>query len=213
MPEGSGRRLPVYVVLDTSGSMSGEAIEAVRQGLRILITDLKTSPATMETAYVSVITFSSTAQQVVPLTDVNIFTEPTLDASGSTSLGEALKLLNQCIDKEVHKNIAGQQKGDYKPLVVIMTDGQPTDSWEAAADQLKARRLGNIIALAAGPGADENPLKRITEIVFRIEHISADQLKQFFKVVSQSAKVQSVKQDPNAPLTLPPPPPGITVVP
>ena len=55
------RRLPVYLLLDTSGSMHGEPIEAVKNGVQTLLTTLKQDPYALETAYVSVITFDSTA--------------------------------------------------------------------------------------------------------------------------------------------------------
>ena len=35
------RRLPVYLLLDCSGSMSGEPIEAVKQGIKALLSELK----------------------------------------------------------------------------------------------------------------------------------------------------------------------------
>ncbi|MGH8473151.1 MAG: VWA domain-containing protein, partial [Gammaproteobacteria bacterium] len=63
------RRLPVYLVLDTSGSMSGEPIEAVKNGVQILVSTLRQDPYALETAFLSVITFDSSAKQVVPLTD------------------------------------------------------------------------------------------------------------------------------------------------
>ena len=50
------RRLPIYLLIDTSGSMMGEPIEAVKQGIRTLITELKGDPQAVETAYLSVIT-------------------------------------------------------------------------------------------------------------------------------------------------------------
>ncbi len=67
------RRLPVYLLLDTSGSMHGEPIEAVKNGVQTLLTTLKQDPYALETAYVSVITFDSTARQAVPLTDLLSF--------------------------------------------------------------------------------------------------------------------------------------------
>src|SRR5271157_971523 len=127
MSEFVGRRLPVYLVLDVSGSMTGEPIEAVRQGVKALLADLRGDPQALETAYLSVITFSNGAQQVCPLTELTTFTEPQLVASGSTALGEALKLLGQCVDREVRRSTP-TQKGDWKPLIFLMTDGQPTDS-------------------------------------------------------------------------------------
>ena len=210
------RRLPVYLVLDCSGSMSGEPIEAVRMGLRVLVNDLQGDPQALETTWVSVITFDTDAQQVVPLTEIGSFQEPTLDASGVTALGDALKLLLRCIDKEVRKTTK-DQKGDYKPLVFLMTDGMPTDSWESAADEVKRKRLGNIIACAAGPGAEDAVLKRITEIVVRLTDVSPGTLGAFMKWVSASISTTSasVSAQGDAAVNLPPPPQdqGIVIVP
>ena len=105
----AGRRLPVYLILDCSGSMSGEPIEAVRQGLKALLSDLRSDPQAIETAYLSVITFASNAQQVCPLTELMAFKEPDLVASGTTALGEALKILEQAIDREVQKSTETQK--------------------------------------------------------------------------------------------------------
>ena len=210
------RRLPVYLLLDTSGSMSGEPIEQVRQGVRQLLLDLRSDPQALETAYLSVISFDSSAQQLVPLTELVMFNEPTLQAGGSTSLGEALKLLEQCLDNEVRKSTP-TQKGDWKPLIFLMTDGQPTDNWEMYADRIKQKRPGNIIACAAGPSAEAEPLKRITEVVVRLHDLQPESLRAFFKWVSSSIKTtsQSVAQVTGdaAPVNLPPPPPAIQIVP
>src|SRR5215213_1927147 len=122
------RRLPVYLLLDTSGSMSGEPIEAVKNGVQVMISSLRQNPQAIETAFISIITFGSTADQIIPLTDLASFQMVDLRASGTTSLGEALKLLSIKIDTEVAKTTT-EQKGDWKPLVFIMTDGLPTDDW------------------------------------------------------------------------------------
>lgn len=204
------RRLPVYLLLDCSASMSGEAIEALRTGVKALISDLRTDPQALETAYLSVITFSSSAQQISPLTELITFQEPLLEARGATALGEALKVLTQCIDTEVRKSTA-TQKGDWKPLVFLFTDGQPTDNWEQAADALKQRKVANIVACAAGPGADASMLKRITdpEMVVELNSVQPEALKAFFKWVSSSIKTTSSKLETSSgegPISLPPKP-------
>mgnify|MGYP001605993519 FL=1 len=100
------RRLPVYLLLDTSGSMSGEPIEAVKNGVQMLVAALRQDPYALETAYLSVITFDSNAKQVVPLTELAAFQPSELMASGSTSMGDALSLLANKIDTEVVKTTA-----------------------------------------------------------------------------------------------------------
>ncbi len=214
MSESNMRRLPVYLVLDCSGSMTGEPIEACRQGVKALLSDLRGDPQALETAYLSVITFNNSAQQVCPLTELTVFTEPALVASGTTALGEALKLLDQCLEREVRKSTP-TQKGDWKPLVFLMTDGQPTDPWESAADAIKAKRLGKVIACAAGPAANATMLKRITEDVVELSNLQPDQLKAFFKWVSSSIKMTSQNIDrpsTGGPGDLPPPPAGSGIV-
>jgi uncharacterized protein YegL len=207
------RRLPVYLVLDCSGSMTGEPIEAVRQGMKTLLSELKSDPQALETVYLSVITFDSTARQVVPLTELILVKEPTFQATGTTALGAALRLLSERIEIEVRKTTP-TQKGDWKPLIFLMTDGAPTDKWEDAADAIKSKRPGNFIACAAGAAAEESTLKRITEVVVRLHDLQPDSLKQFFKWVSASVATTSTniaKSD--APVGLPAPPPEIIIVP
>ena len=113
MSENLSRRLPVYLVLDTSGSMYGEPIEAVRQGIKALIADLRNDPQAIETMYLAVITFNTSAQQIQPLTGLMEFQEPDLEAEvdGLTSLGEALTTVKNCIENEVC-NGSANQKGD-----------------------------------------------------------------------------------------------------
>ncbi len=210
----SMRRLPVYLLLDCSGSMSGEPIEAVRQGMKTLLGELKSDPQALESVFLSVITFDSTARQVVPLTELLLFKEPALQATGATSLGAALNLLSERIEQEVRKTTP-DQKGDWRPLIFLMTDGEPTDNWESAADNIKQTRPGNLIACAAGARVNEGTLKRITEIVVRLNDLEPDTLKQFFKWVSASvtATSQSVAAKPGGAVNLPSPPPQIQIVP
>ncbi|EOC1103367.1 VWA domain-containing protein [Cronobacter sakazakii] len=210
------RRLPVYLLLDTSGSMHGEPIEAVKNGVQTLLTTLKQDPYALETAYVSVITFDSSARQAVPLTDLLSFQMPALTASGTTSLGEALTLTASSIAKEVQKTTA-DTKGDWRPLVFLMTDGSPNDDWRKGLNDFKAARTGVVVACAAGHDADTSALKEITEIVVQLDTADSSTINAFFKWVSASIsvgsqKVESSKKEVIGLEDLPPPPPEVNVV-
>src|SRR5260370_15171464 len=87
------RRRPVYLLLDTSSSMFGAPIQAVQQGVTLIHRELLNNPHAIATVYLSVITFDSTAKQIVQLTSVETFTPPTLKAEGNTALGAAITLL------------------------------------------------------------------------------------------------------------------------
>lgn len=212
------RRLPIYLLLDTSGSMAGAPIQAVNQGVNLLYNELMNDPSAIETVYLSVVTFDSQARVATPLTELTQFQPPTLNAGGSTSLGAALRLLNDSLSRDIISN-SPNRKGDYKPLVFLMTDGMPTDNWEQEADAIKNRtkqKVATIIALGCGGGVKQDTLKRITEVVLMMDSVTPDQITQFFKWVSQSVSTASVSAQAagagEAQANLPPPPAGIQVV-
>ena len=210
------RRLPVYLLLDCSGSMYGEPIEAVKNGVQVLISTLRQDPYALETAYLSIITFDSSAKQVTPLTELSAFQQPNIEANGCTALGEALSLLATRVDQEVTKTTP-EQKGDWKPLVFIMTDGVPTDDINKGLTEFKKRKFGMVVACAAGQGADTNILKQITDCVVQLDTADSTTIKSFFKWVSASVsagsmKVEETAADVNNMSELPPPPPEVNIV-
>jgi uncharacterized protein YegL len=196
--------------------MSGEPIEAVKNGIQILVSTLRQDPYALETAYLSIITFGSTAKQLVPLTELSAFQQPSISASGTTALGEALCLLASKIETEVVKTTP-DTKGDWKPLVFLMTDGSPTDDIRKGIDALKNVKTGVIIACAAGSSADTATLKQITEVVVGLDTADADTMKAFFKWVSASVTTGSQRVDQGQKEIgglddLPPPPSEINIV-
>lgn len=210
------RRLPVYLLLDTSGSMTGEPIEAVKNGVQMMLHSLRQNPQAIETAFVSIITFDSEAKQLIPLTDLASFQTVDLKAAGTTALGAALSLLADKLENEVTKTTL-EQKGDWKPIVFIMTDGVPTDDWQAGFQKLKAVKKGLIVGCAAGNNADDKVLKEIADQVVRLSNTDADSIGKFFQWVSASIATTSTKvEETGIDLTkkdqLPPPPSELVIV-
>ena len=210
------RRLPVYLLLDTSGSMTGEPIEAVKNGVQMMVHSLRQNPQAIETAFVSIITFDSEAKQLIPLTDLASFQTVDIKAAGTTALGAALSLLANKLENEVTKTTL-EQKGDWKPIVFIMTDGVPTDDWQAGFQKLKAVKKGLIVGCAAGNNADDKVLKEIADQVVRLSNTDADSIGKFFQWVSASIATTSTKvEETGIDLTkkdqLPPPPSELVIV-
>ncbi len=219
------RRLPIYLLLDTSGSMAGAPIEAVRRGVEFIKQEGAQDPFVKETVYIGIITFGGEAEFVtrglIPFDSfVDGFQPSTLSASGGTPLGQALWLLIESLDKDVKGAVKGGEKGDWKPLVFILTDGMPTDDWQEPREDILSRekkKVINIITVGCGPYLNQQNLKDIaTGPTFNMGSDDAS-FKKFFQWVTQTVKAvsKSVSQPGGGEkrTTISPPPEGIQYVP
>ena len=186
------RKAPIYLLIDKSGSMNGEAITSVKNGIDICIKALRTDPVSMEKAYVSIITFADKAEKIMDLTYVpDIVTLPEIEAKGTTAMGDAVRVLNDSLNNDLAENTA-EEKGDYKAFVVLFTDGRPTDKsvLEAQLKTLNRHKINYFIA--ATTNTEEDVKKTLVDITGHEENViflptaNADTFKKFFTWVTQS---------------------------
>jgi uncharacterized protein YegL len=173
--------------------MIGEPIEQVQNGIATIVKELRMDPYALETVFVSIIAFAGKAKKLMPLSELTQFYPPKLPVGGGTSLGNALIFLMNNLDISIQKTMM-ETKGDWKPIIFLFTDGNPTDEYQAAFDRWnqKYRRSANLIAISIGDNTNMNILGKITENVLVLKNTNAESFKQFFKWITASIKTSSV---------------------
>lgn len=153
------KSIPVVLLLDTSYSMSGQPIDMLNTAVKAMIAEFKKAE-TMETFIkLSIITFGSEngVDLHTPLTEVSKISFQPLNVSGATPMGTAFKMAKAMIeDKEIFKG------RDYRPAIVLLSDGAPTDDWEQPlSDFVSNGRSSKCDRMAVAIGsADENVLQK-----------------------------------------------------
>ena len=228
--------IPVILLLDVSGSMcevvdpenmirtgefffsdgqQWERVEGATSKIELLNKAVSTmldsfrKEARREVGFlVSIITFGKRVAVHTPLTDVASIDWKDMEEGGDTPLGEALDLAKKMIeDKTVVPSRA------YRPTVVLVSDGKPTDDWEEPMRQFICEgRSSKCFCMAMGIGeADTGVLQQfisntptlaqsasgpVPNHVFHAD--DAEGIKDFFQRVTMSVTTRSRSANPNA---------------
>lgn len=187
------RRLPVFFVIDVSESMVGEPLEKVQEGLASIVKELRTDPYALETVYVSVIVFAGKAQKLVPLIELYNFYPPKLPNGGGTSLGNVIRFLIGDLKTSIVKTTT-ETKGDWKPIIFLFTDGNPTDNYQPAFEQWikEYKSKSNLVVVSLGDNMDASIFGKITENVLLLKNTDQESFRKFFKWVTASIKSSSI---------------------
>lgn len=209
------RRLPVYILIDTSGSMKGEPIESVKVGIEAMLSSLRSEPYALESVNISIITYDREVKVLMPLTPLEDFQLPTIvvPESGPTHTGAALELLCKQVDSEVRLSTP-ERKGDWMPLLFLLTDGKPSDIqvYNQVISEVKKRHFATIVACAAGMHAKTEPLKQLTDQVFTLDTMDSASFRKFFQWVSNTIEIGNKSIGATNDIELPPPPDEVNVI-
>ena len=186
--------LPIIYVLDTSGSMEGSRIAAVNAAMNETMEVLKDVSSKNPTAQlkIAVLQFSSGPQWV---TDELVFMEDfywnDLKAGGLTDFGSALNELNNKLSRE---QFLISKPGFKAPVIIFMSDGEPTDDYESALNIIKSNnnffKVSTKIVAAVGNDANVQVLQEITgnkEAVIKVN--DEESTKSFMEIIRKAMKI------------------------
>ena len=154
-------RCPVILLLDVSGSMSGQPIQELNRGLAAFKKDVVKDSQAALSVEVAIVSFGP-VRLTQDFVTIENFTPPELKSDGLTPMGEAIEY---ALDLLESRKTAYKDNGIlyYRPWVFLITDGAPTDDWKYAAQRVKeAEASRRLCFFAVGvQGADFDTLKQI----------------------------------------------------
>lgn len=194
------KKLPVVLLLDVSSSMGGEKINTLYDSVVEMVDSFVAAQVKETIIDVAIITFGSRVELHTPYTSVVDLQRAGISqfrADGMTPMGTALKMAKDMIDDKdtTPSNI-------YRPAVVLVSDGQPNDSWEKPLDNfIKDGRSAKCqrFAIAIGNDADQKVLEKFTgekaNILFAE---NAADVTDCFQKFTMSVSTRVTSQNPNA---------------
>jgi uncharacterized protein YegL len=194
----TARPLPVILLADVSGSMAADGkIGALNQAVRNMIVAFASADELRAEIHVAVITFGSEVRLHTPLRPARDLIWTDMSASGVTPMGRALTMAADLVDdRDAIPSRA------YRPTVVLISDGQPTDEWTSGLERITKQgraQKADRMALAVGGDVDVDMLRAFladnAKQVFRAA--DARRIKDFLEFVTMSVTTRSRSVNPN----------------
>ena len=191
--------LPVVLLLDVSGSMYGENIEALYTATKEMIKTFADTQTRELQVYVSIITFGEKVTLHTPFTDAKTLENRGIEpftALGLTPLGVALRMAKHMLEDPV-----ATPSPCYVPAVILVSDGEPNGEWSEPLENFishgKSGRTQRF-ALGIGPKAKYAVLTTFTgnpSMTFSADE--ADHIIDHFKTISMTVSTRAKSQNPN----------------
>ena len=146
--------LPLLLLIDTSGSMYKE-ISTINEAVQLMIESLQKDSHTKR-IHLAIIVFGSGQGNVVelhmPLTPIHEVEFTPMSVGGATPMGAALDLARTILE-----DVTLIPENSSKPIVILFTDGEPTDNYTQSLKQFLDSDRGSQaqrISIAFGQGAN-----------------------------------------------------------
>ena len=197
------KSIPVILLLDTSTSMMGEKIDSLNKAVKIMINEFKKAETKETFIKVAIITFGKGGVKLhTPLTEASKVEFKPLTVGGSTPMGTALKMAKDMIED---KSIISSR--DYRPAIVLVSDGEPNDEWEEPMEKFitegRSQKCDRM-AMAIGDKANKDILNRFIKgcenpLFFAKD---AEDIVNSFKKITMSVTLRSSSVNKNQPISI-----------
>lgn len=152
------RVLPIIFIVETSGGMSGERIDAVNKAIKSVLPvfqEVSEKNADVEIK-VAILEYGSGARWMYDeLKAIPEFEFQDLQASGLVDFGEALIMLNEKLSRKT--GFLNMQTICFAPILVLISCRSATDNWQPAAERLKQNKWFEAsLKLGVNIESDEN---------------------------------------------------------
>ncbi|MDG4551916.1 MAG: VWA domain-containing protein [Candidatus Contendobacter sp.] len=154
-------RCPCVLLLDNSWSMNGPPITELNEGLATFKEELMADSLAAKRVEIAIVSFGP-VEVVADFQTAERFTPPHLSAAKDTPMGQAI---TRGLEMLAQRKALYREHGIpfFRPWVFLITDGSPTDDWQAAALEIRKGEEGRAFAFfAVGvEGANLDILQRI----------------------------------------------------
>lgn len=185
------RKMILFFLIDTSGSMSGKKIQSVNDAIENVLPIIGEMSDENPDAEINIaaMKFSTGVDWVYnePKEAKDFIWQP-VRPEALTSLGEACRELSRKLSRTNGFMPTSTGSGYYAPAIILLSDGGPTDDFQGGLKVLKENswfKNAIKVAIAIGDDADEDVLKDFTgssEAVIKVHNIDA--LKTMIRVIA-----------------------------
>ena len=177
--------------------MAGGKIATLNQAAKKMLGTFAKEDETQSQIQMSIITFGGVARLHAPPIPASQIEWTELTADGGTPMGAAIAMAKGMLeDKETTPSRA------YRPTVILISDGQPTDDWQNPLREFVGQGRSakcDRMAMAIGSDADEAVLSAFIEGTPNrlFQATNASEIHEFFQRVTMSVTVRSRSTSPN----------------
>ena len=196
---GGTPRVPVALAIDASGSLTGDPIRELNEGLGGFVEDIKNDPVAADALDLAVLVCSTDVRIIQDFAPVAFVEVPRFQATGTTPLCAATNQALDMIHARVREDYARAEVGNHKPWLLVLSDGYPSESdIEVVQTGIRVRKVekasrreDRVAVFMIGVGANANMStlgkmalrrpRRLRELAFR----------EFFRWLSESLRTVS----------------------